>query len=215
MADVLIVIDALYDFLNPNGIFARHFGIVSCQPLLDLRTTLNDIICTMESKNKPIVLVGSEYQNTQFGTKDTALSMLCTTQKGREIVLNKRTKNTIIMTKTTNYILDCTDQIMKRKLLGIIQNKRVLICGVTLSHCIQKSAIQLVQYCQQVIVARNGVASRKKYSHEASSKIYQTLTNKGVKIIDNWQDLFNTTDNNDEHINEWRRWLIVQHRGLS
>ena len=190
MVDVVVVIDAVYDFLNIDGIFAQHYGIDSCKPLLDLTPTLNKIVSTMEAKNKSIILVGSHYTYDQF-EKGGTLSTLCTTEKGRGIILNTN-KESIDLTliKNTNYILDCINIEMKNKLFEIIKDKRVFVCGVTSSHCVPKSAAQLIQHCQKVIIAKNGTASRTKYTEQKRNEIFQSLHDKGAEIIDDWRELF-------------------------
>eukprot|EP01084_Bolivina_argentea_P094527 169934_1 len=211
MVDVVIIIDAVHDFLDPNGIFTQEYGVNPCLPLINLKHTLNEIIATAEdahkhneSKNdclfdsvraKSIITVTSHYKYNQFGRHNSTLSNLCTTKKGREIILTT-SKKSFTLIKTTNYILDCINQKVRSKFLDIIQHKRVLICGVTLPHCVQKSAMQLVNHCQKVIIAKNAVAMKqttqehKNNSNNYKDKIYDNLHNAGVEIINDWKILF-------------------------
>ena len=44
MVDVVVVIDAVYDCMNKGGLMAQNYGIESCQPLFDLKSTLKNRI---------------------------------------------------------------------------------------------------------------------------------------------------------------------------
>lgn len=167
---VCIIVDVINDFLLTTGEYCKVFGIDDTHRFRLIHPTIIDIYRYCHQHNIQVILVTSHYCKNQF----RRVSDLCTTDYGRQFCLplypsteqeqehehesegegennkinntnnnNNNKLNDIIHVKFNNSILECSDE-SKSTLFNIIQNKTILICGVTTVCCIQYAVNDLL-----------------------------------------------------------------------
>ena len=191
---VVIVIDAVFDFMSPDGAFARHFGTEDTAPIHNLLPELDLLLDAAHKLEFPTVLVASSYPEGTFSVKG-----LCSSDEGRALVVAKRHIATasLHVLKSHNSLLQCDN---RSELLELVANRRVLLAGTTTVACVSKAVSVLKRHCAQITVARNAVACRA-HSHRREAMLFKQWENGGPKVgvVEDWQEFVHeTTAANDE-----------------
>ena len=199
LADVCIIIDPLYDFLSPDGTFCKTYGAEDCKPILNLKKELNGLYKHLmeQCPTVDIIIVSSTYAPCQFET----IHNLCSSSKGCQVLLDEcpvnasacECGNQIYVVKTENSIMSCNELDAKR-LQNMVRNRNVMVCGLTTTSCISAAVHDLCcnKLCQNVIVARNVVASRARNSRKEVEvfQIWRSCFADQVQVYNEWQRVF-------------------------
>lgn len=200
---VCVMIDPVKDFLYGSGAFAQAFGLQDTLKIRHMKQVLGKIYHCCHDRGIQVILVKSKYTNRQF----RSVPGLCCTESGREFAfeceecsgsccVNSFT-NDIIITKTSNSILDCDSDESRELLSCTVQNKAVFICGVTTVACVNRALHDLMPLCSSLHIAKDGVASRGS-SEEREAKLFRQWGGdldddrgdpgyENVHVVDSWE----------------------------
>ena len=180
VVSVCVIIDAVKDFLYASGAFAKAYGQMDTMKIRNMKLVLGRVYHYCHDHGIQVVLVTSKYHEQQFRT----VPGLCVAESGREFAFecaecqggcHRMYDDDIIITKTTNSILDCSDE-SRDLLLDTIRGKSILLCGVTTVACIRTAVEDLKEHCLSLHIAKDGVASR------------TSLADKEAKLLRQWGD---------------------------
>ena len=94
--------------------------------------------------------------------------------------------------KQTNSLLDCGGK-QRRRILDMVANATVLLCGVTTTSCVKAAVEALTHRCKRVVVAADAVAVRKVASLRGDKLVQgwgaDTLPTAAVSSVASWRDL--------------------------
>ena len=152
------------------------------------------------SEHIHVILVTSTYQPDQFKT----IKNLCTSDAGVQFALDGvedilSGDNISVLRKTSNSILDCSAE-SHSDLLRVVQEKRVMICGVTSTACVDRAVQDLLPYCSTIVVAMDTIACRESATKREADIVNgwkETATTEvsrhGIFVVDSWNELFHTS----------------------
>jgi serine/threonine protein kinase/nicotinamidase-related amidase len=200
---VCVIIDAVKDFLYGSGAFAKAFGLQDTLKIRHMKHVFSRIYHCCHERGIQVVLVKSKYSKRQF----RSVPGLCSSESGCEFAFEceacrgsscvESFTNDLIITKTSNSILDCDTDEAREELLRAVRNKAVLLCGVTTVACVSTALADLIPHCSSLHVAKDGVASRGS-SEEREGKLFQQWGGdrdddrgdpgfENVHVVDSWE----------------------------
>lgn len=169
---------------------------------MSVRSSLNQLYqhLKMNCPAVDIIIVSSVYEATQFET----VPNLCTTAEGCMVLLddcpvdenNQICGNHTYVQKTNNSLFTCSTESLER-ILQLVRNRTVLVCGVTTVSCVSMAVSNLRKnaFCNKVLIARDAVASRKSNASREADLLLEWVaatTSEGVaniEVYDHWQRL--------------------------
>eukprot|EP01064_Diplonema_japonicum_P031492 TRINITY_DN5661_c0_g5_i1.p1 TRINITY_DN5661_c0_g5~~TRINITY_DN5661_c0_g5_i1.p1 ORF type:complete len:835 (+),score=208.17 TRINITY_DN5661_c0_g5_i1:69-2573(+) len=180
--DCLIVIDAVYDFLDEKGRFAEIYGLDDTEDVRKVKTELDALVAESRELDIDVVIVSSHYKPKQFRTAEG----VCSTAEGSKVVLPSAAGLKVIY-KQGNSVLESGS---KPWLLEKINQKRVAVCGVTTPACIAASVAALQGKCAGLYVARDAVAARRS-TNKGVDKTFATFekNHAEITVVPKWRDM--------------------------
>jgi nicotinamidase-related amidase len=189
----VVVIDALKDFIDPQGTFGKRFATLNGEE--DLRP-FQEVMPRIERM----------VRGTHFVAKNIFVSSCFRDEKkrrflslcGRRRPVEPDSRPAVRMTDFSSFLAKEDDYLLhsKEAVRVIKECTRVVIAGVTTTTCV-KNAVEgciegkrsgLFPHLDSIIVPRDVVAARKAREQEAS-RLFKQWEKDGVAVIPSWHDI--------------------------